>query len=701
VPTSKRRTASQSGQSLLERPVAALAGVGPRLTERLARLGVHTVADVLCLLPLRYEDRTQVRPLGSLKPGERVLVEGRVELAEVAFRRRRSLLCRLADGTGAITLRFFHFSRQQQSALIRGLQLRCFGEVRAGPTGLEMIHPEYRSVDAAESAATDTLTPIYPSTEGLQQQRLRRLVAEALAALAAEPMVDYLAAYLRGDHPPINEAIRLLHAPPSDSDVAALARRRHPAQRRIALEELIAHRLSLRGLASVARLERAHAIGADEGSVERLRAALPFALTPGQSRAWEEISADLRKTMPMQRLLQGDVGSGKTVVAALAMHSVCAAGHQAALMAPTELLAEQHLATLGRWLAPLGIEITLLSSAISGAARTDALRRIASGTARIVIGTHALFQQTVAFDRLALVVVDEQHRFGVEQRLLLIRKGTREQRVPHQLIMTATPIPRTLAMTAYADLDCSVIEGLPPGRKAVQTVVLPEQRRSELVERVREHCARGHQAYWVCPLIEESEALDSQAALALEGDLAAALPHVRLGLIHGRLRATERDEVMRAFKDAKIDLLVATTVIEVGVDVPNASLMIVENAERMGLAQLHQLRGRVGRGHAASTCVLLYKPPLNEVARERLKVMRETTDGFVVAQKDLELRGPGEVLGTRQTGVFALRIANLVDDSDLLPAVIRISDAIERECPERVAPLVRRWIRTGAEYAKV
>jgi ATP-dependent DNA helicase RecG len=684
----------------LERPAAALAGVGPRLSERLARLGVQTVADVLCLLPLRYEDRTQVRALGTLRPGERALVEGRIELAEVAFRRRRSLLCRLADGSGAITLRFFHFSRQQQSALVRGMQLRCFGEVRAGPTGLEMIHPEYRSVGAADESATNTLTPIYPATEGLQQQRLRRLAAQALAALATEPMVDYLAERLPGDLPSINDAIRLLHAPPRGSDVAALARRRHPAQRRIALEELIAHRLSLRGLASAARLERAHAIGVGEGGVERLRAALPFALTPGQSKAWEEIRADLAKTVPMHRLLQGDVGSGKTVVAALAMQSVCAAGHQAVLMAPTELLAEQHLATFDKWLSSLGIEIALLSSTISGAARTQALRRIADGAARIVIGTHALFQQAVAFERLALVVVDEQHRFGVAERLLLMRKGARE-RVPHQLIMTATPIPRTLAMTAYADLDCSVIEGLPPGRKPVQTVVLPEQRRSELVERVREHCVRGHQAYWVCPLIEESEALDSQAALALERELAEALPDMKLGLIHGRLRAAERDAVMRAFKDGKIDVLVATTVIEVGVDVPNASLMIVENAERMGLAQLHQLRGRVGRGQAASSCVLLYKPPLTDVARERLKVMRESNDGFVVAQKDLELRGPGEVLGTRQTGVFALKVANLLDDSDLLPAVIRISTAVERESPERVAPLVRRWIRTGAEYAKV
>ena len=611
--TSKRRTASQSAESLLERPVAALTGVGPRVGERLARLGVHTVADVLCLLPLRYEDRTQIRPLGSLKPGERALIEGRVELAEVAFRRRRSLLCRLADGTGAITLRFFHFSRQQQIALVRGVELRCFGEVRAGPTGLEMIHPEYHSVGADEPE-TNTLTPIYPATEGLQQQRLRRLLAGALTALATEPMTDYLAERLPRGAPSINEAIRLLHAPPSDSDVTALARRRHPAQRRIALEELIAHRLSLRGHARAARLEHAYAIAAGSGGVERLLHALPFALTPWQRKVWEEISADLSRKVPMHRLLQGDVGSGKTVIAALAMQSACAAGYQAALMAPTELLAEQHFATFGTWLAPLGVDVTLLSGTISGAARTAALERIANGTARIVIGTHALFQQAVAFDCLALVVVDEQHRFGVSQRLELMRKG-RAERVPHQLIMTATPIPRTLAMTAYADLDYSVIEGLPPGRKPVQTVVLPEQRRSELVERVREHCARGQQAYWVCPLIEESEAVDSQAAQALERELAAALPGMRLALIHGRLRATDRDEIMRAFKNAKIDLLVATTVIEVGVDVPNASLMIVENAERMGLAQLHQLRGRVGRGHAASSCVLLYKPPLSDVAR--------------------------------------------------------------------------------------
>ena len=685
----------------LDRPAATLAGVGPRSSERLARLGIETVADILCLLPLRYEDRTQLRPLGTLQPGERVLVEGCIELAEVAFRRRRSLLCRLADGTGAVTLRFFHFSRQQQSALARGARLRCFGEVRAGPTGLEMIHPEYAIAAAEPAEQANTLTPVYPSTEGLPQQRLRRLVEQALAELHAAPLTDYLADRLPAGEPSINEAISALHRPPRGSDVAALARRRHPWQRRVALEELVAHRLCLRLSADAARADRAYAIDAPAKAADRLVAALPFALTGGQRNAWREIRADLGESRPMHRLLQGDVGSGKTVVAALAMLHVCATDHQAALMAPTELLAEQHFGTFAAWLAPLGIEVTLLSGAVTGGARTRALARIADGTARIVIGTHALFQQTVAFRRLALVVVDEQHRFGVRQRLELKQKGARADCVPHQLVMTATPIPRTLAMTAYADLDCSVIEGLPAGRTPVQTVVLPERRRSELVERVREHCAQGRQAYWVCPLIEESDTLDSSAALALERELSAALPETAIALIHGRMRPADKERVMRGFKAGDVRLLVATTVIEVGVDVPNATLMVVENAERMGLAQLHQLRGRVGRGAAASTCVLLYKPPLSDVARARLEVMRETTDGFVVAQKDLQLRGPGEVLGTRQTGLFTLRVADLLDDADLLPTVIRLSDELERECPERIAPLVRRWIKARVDYAKV
>jgi ATP-dependent DNA helicase RecG len=701
VQTSKRRATTKAEQGLIYRPVATLVGVGPRICERLARLGVETIADLLCLLPLRYEDRTQIQKLGTLRPGERALVEGRIELAEVAFRKRRSLLCRLADGTGALTLRFFHFSRQQQNLLARGTRLRCFGEVRSGPTGLEMIHPEYGVVSDGQREQPDTLTPVYPATEGLQQQRLRRLAEQALAALAEQPLADYLADRLPGQWPSINEAIRGLHRPPRGSDVAALTRRRHPWQRRVALEELIAHRLSLRQSADAARDERAYPIAAGQAVVGRLLESLPFALTPGQERAWAEIGADLDGSRPMHRLLLGDVGSGKTVVVALAMLRAAAAGHQAALMAPTELLAEQHFANFTAWLKPLEVDVTLLSGTVSGALREQTLARIATGSAEIVIGTHALFQEAVRFQRLALVVVDEQHRFGVRQRFELKRKGERGDRVPHQLVTTATPIPRTLAMTAYADLDCSVIEGVPPGRKPVQTVVLPESRRSELVERVREHCARGHQAYWVCPLIEESDALDSSAALALERELSAALPNVSVALIHGRVRSADKERIMRAFKSAEIGLLVATTVIEVGVDVPNASLMVVENSERMGLAQLHQLRGRIGRGTQASSCVLLYKPPLSDVAKQRLQVMRETTDGFVVAQKDLELRGPGEVLGTRQTGEFALRVANLIDDADLLPTVILVSDALQRECPERVAPLVRRWIKTGVEYANV
>jgi len=600
-----------------------------------------------------------------------------------------------------LTLRFFHFSRYQQTALARGVKLRCFGEVRVGPTGLEMVHPEYTPVAGTESEPTNTLTPIYASTEGLQQQRIRRLVEQALAVLEKEPLSDPLADRLPSSWPSLNESIRALHRPPRETDLGALARRRHPWQRRVALEELIAHRLSLRHTAAAATKETAIAIEDRAEAAGKLLAALPFELTSGQADAWREILADLACSKPMHRLLQGDVGSGKTVVAALAALVVAAEGHQAVLMAPTELLAEQHFASFSSWLAPLGIEVVQLTGSLLGSGRGAALEKIASGEAKIVVGTHALFQEAVSFAGVALVIVDEQHRFGVEQRFKLMRKGGIREHAPHQLIMTATPIPRTLAMTAYADLDCSVIDVLPPGRKPVRTVVVPEHRRAELVARVREHCGRGGQAYWVCPLIEESETIESSAALALERELSEALPDLSVALVHGRMKAAEKDRVMRGFKQAEHDLLVATTVIEVGVDVPNASLMIIENSERMGLAQLHQLRGRVGRGEAASSCVLLYKAPLSEMAQQRLTVMRETTDGFVVAQKDLELRGPGEVLGTRQTGAFQLRVADLLDDADLLPTVIRLSEELEAADPAAVAALIRRWIRSGAEYAKV
>lgn len=685
----------------LEMPVAVLKGVGPRLAGQLARLGVERIGDLLCLLPIRYEDRTAVQPLGGVRPGTKVLVEGELELAEVVFRRRRSLLCRIADGTGAITLRFFHFNRAQQHQLVRGARLRCFGDVRSGPTGIEMIHPEYRVLSGEAEPPTDVLTPVYPTTEGLHQQRLRRLTQQALTVLERAPLSDYLGDRLPEDWPTLDEALKFLHAPPQGTKIEPLLRGTHPCQRRVALEELVAQRLSLRRLNLGRAREHANALVDVRGLVPELRAGLPFVLTGAQELALEEILGDMARAIPMHRLLQGDVGSGKTIVAAIAALVSASAGFQTGFMAPTELLAEQHFGNLSDWLGPLGIEVVSLTGAVSGSARSEALGSIAGGRAQVVVGTHALFQQAVRFEKLALMIVDEQHRFGVHQRLELKQKGQRGALSPHQLVMTATPIPRTLAMTAYADLDCSIIDESPPGRQPVQTVVMPESRRPQLVQRVLAHCRAGRQAYWVCPLIEESEAVESQAAAEVGRELERALPELAVGLIHGRMKSQEKDLIMRRFKEGALDLLVATTVIEVGVDVPNASLMIIENSERMGLSQLHQLRGRVGRGRQASSCVLLYKPPLSAVARERLGVMRETSNGFLVAQKDLELRGPGEVLGTRQTGIMRLKVADLVRDADLLPRVIELSDEVLQEDPQRVEPLIRRWISGTAEYAKV
>jgi len=696
-----RGESRRSTEDVLAQPVATLRGVGATLAGQLARLGVERIGDALLLLPQRYEDRTEIRPLGSLRPGEKALVEGTIELAEVAFRRRRSLLCRIADRTGSLTLRFFHFNAGQQQRLARGAMLRCFGEVRSGPTGLEMVHPEWRTIGPQDEPAERTMTPIYPSTEGLRQQRLRQIVGQALALLERYPLPDPLAEYLPADWPALGEALVSLHRPPPGADFDALVAGRHPWQRRIAIEELVAQRLSLKRLSLGTESERAPRIEDVDGRLPRLEAVLPFALTRAQRAALAEILADLGGTRPMHRLLQGDVGSGKTVVAAAAALAATSAGFQAAVMAPTELLAEQHYASFSGWLTPLGVECALLTGSLPAGVRAETLARIESGAVPVVVGTHALFQQSVSFARLALVIVDEQHRFGVRQRLELKKKGASGGTVPHQLIMTATPIPRTLAMTAYADLDCSIIDELPAGRRPVRTVVLPESRRAELVERIGTHCRQGRQAYWVCPLIDKSEVVESSAAVRLADELAAALPEVPIGLVHGRMKAAEKEAVMRAFKEGDVRLLVATTVIEVGVDVPRATLMVIENSERMGLAQLHQLRGRVGRGELESSCVLLYKPPLSDVARQRLDLMRRTNDGFEVAQKDLELRGPGEVLGTRQTGIVQLKVADLLRDADLLPDVIRISDTLLERHPERVDALIRRWVHGAREYAKV
>ncbi|MGI9257937.1 MAG: ATP-dependent DNA helicase RecG [Gammaproteobacteria bacterium] len=692
---------SPAAETTLEQSVAVLRGIGPALAEKLSRIGVNTIGDLLCLLPSRYEDRTEVRKLGSLRPGEKVLAQGKIDLVEAIFRGRRVLLCRISDGTGSITLRFFYFSRAQQNNLTRGATLRCFGEVRAGPTGLEMVHPEYRLVGPDTPPPDDVLTPVYPSTEGLHQQRLRSLTTQALELLETTPLTDYLGDRLTGDVPALDDAIRFLHGPPQGTSLETLLTGGHPCQSRIALEELVAQRLSLLRINLGRQREDASPLVDDGGQVAAFLDLLPFELTDAQRRSLEDVYRDLRHDVPMHRLLQGDVGSGKTVVAAAAAVVSAASDTQTAVMAPTELLAEQHFTSFSTWLEPLGINVAFLTGSVTGSARSQSLAAIKSGDAQVIVGTHALFQREVEYRHLALVIVDEQHRFGVDQRLELKLKGKDGTLSPHQLVMTATPIPRTLAMTAYADLDCSIIDELPPGRQPVKTVVMPDSKRPELVQRVLAHCERGEQAYWVCPLIEESDSIDSQAAERVGEELAAALPDLKIGLLHGRMKSTLKDKIMRSFKDGKLDLLVATTVIEVGVDVPNATLMVVENSERMGLAQLHQLRGRVGRGAVASSCVLLYKPPLNDLARERLGVMRETVDGFRIAQKDLELRGPGEVLGTRQTGIMQLKVADLVRDAHLLPEVIRLSDELIEHFPQRVQPLIDRWLAGQAHYAKV
>ncbi|HKK06904.1 MAG TPA: ATP-dependent DNA helicase RecG [Gammaproteobacteria bacterium] len=688
------------------RPVTTLKGVGSRLAARLERLDIHSVADVLFHLPLRYQDRTRVVPIGSLRPGMEAVVQGRVELTEVKYAKRRMLLSRLSDGTGSLTLRFFHFSAAQQAGLARGVTLRCYGEVRRGAATLEMIHPEYRAIDPElVGTVEEHLTPVYPVTEGVHQLTLRSLTEQALERLAADPAAlnEWIGAaeLERLGLPTLADSLRYVHRPPPDADTELLASGQHPAQRRLVFEELLAHHLSLRRLRAQVESQAAPPVQAPGRLAERFLEGLAFSLTGAQRRVSEEVLADLAQTHPMQRLVQGDVGSGKTVVAALAALAAVEAGYQCAVMAPTELLAEQHFQNFAAWLEPLGVSVAWLSGKLRVRARTSVREALASGEIRVVVGTHALFQEDIAFDDLALVIVDEQHRFGVHQRLALREKGARDGRKPHQLIMTATPIPRTLAMTAYADLDCSVIDELPPGRTPVETVVLPDTRRADVVERVRLACREGRQAYWVCTLIEESEALQCQAAEDTAQLLAEALPELRVGLVHGRLKAEPKAQVMAAFKAGELDLLVATTVIEVGVDVPNASLMIIENAERLGLAQLHQLRGRVGRGSRASACVLMYHGPLSEAGRSRLAALRETNDGFEIARRDLELRGPGEVLGTRQTGVLALRIADLQRDQDLLPKVFPLSDTLLRRDPAAVDALIRRWVGEATRFGDV
>ncbi|HEU5137840.1 MAG TPA: ATP-dependent DNA helicase RecG [Steroidobacteraceae bacterium] len=686
-----------------QRPVASMRGVGPALAEKLGKLGVTQVQDLLFVLPSRYEDRTQVSEIGGLRHGTRVVVEGEIQLTEVAYRRRRQLLCRISDGTGSLTLRFFYFSGSQQANLARGARIRCYGEVRRGPLGLEIVHPEYRRIGAEAAPLEEVLTPIYPTTEGVPQARLRSLIDVALRETGSSGIRDWIPPAMLADLelPSLLDALTMMHRPPRDAHLGELMSGHHPAQRRLAFEELLAHQLSLRLLRQEIKSDPAWRLDDASGLERRFLESLPFRLTGAQARALAEVDQDLAEDRPMVRLVQGDVGCGKTVVAAAAAARAVGGGLQAALMAPTELLAEQHAKNFERWFRPLQIPVALVTGSLPARTRRSALEAVANGDIKLVVGTHALFQESMEFENLGVVIVDEQHRFGVHQRLSLRDKGARGGKLPHQLIMTATPIPRTLAMTAYADLDVSVIDELPPGRTPVKTVVLPETRRDEIVQRIHKAVLEGRQAYWVCPLIDESEELRYQAAEETAAALAEALPEVRVGLVHGRMPPREKERGMYAFKDGKIGLLVATTVIEVGVDVPNATLMVIENAERMGLAQLHQLRGRVGRGAHESHCVLLYGGKLSEMARARLAAIRETNDGFVIARRDLELRGPGELLGTRQTGLAEMRVADLMRDSDLLPAVQAAAETLLKNNPQAVQALTRRWVGSGERYGRI
>ena len=680
-------------------------GIGPKFAEQLQKLQIFTLADLYFHLPFRYEDRSRITPIGSLRAMNTAVIQGEVKSANIIFGKRRSLLVKLQDNTGLINLRFFHFNAAQKNQFSPGAFVRCYGEARPGASGLEMYHPEYSLLESLfEAPIEPLLTPVYSTTEGISQQRIRLVHEQAQAYLRNDQvsLADLfpLAWLEQWRLPTLKEALLFLHQPPQNTSLESLEAGNHPAQLRLILEELLAHQLSLHKIRAAVQADRAPAISASKHLQSGLLNNLPFSPTGAQQRVTQEILQDIQQPYPMLRLVQGDVGSGKTLVAALAACSALEAGYQVALMAPTEILAEQHLHNLSAWFEPLGIKTGWLAGKVKGKAREQALSDIADGTAQLVVGTHALFQADVKFAKLGLIIIDEQHRFGVHQRLAL-REKSADGLSPHQLVMTATPIPRTLAMSAYADLDTSIIDELPPGRSPITTVAISDQRRHEIVERVSVACQNGAQAYWVCTLIEESEALECQAAEITAQELTEALPNLRIGLVHGRMKASEKAEIMAHFKAHAIDLLVATTVIEVGVDVPNASLMIIENPERLGLAQLHQLRGRVGRGAAKSHCVLLYKAPLSMVGSQRLQVMRESQDGFYIAEQDLQIRGPGELLGTRQTGLQNLRVASLERDGYLLDQVRAMSQQLWQQHPAVVEPLIQRWLGDAERFASV
>ena len=683
-------------------PLTSLTGVGAKVAEKLEKVGLNSVQDLLFHLPLRYEDRTRVYPMIKLHAGLWAAVQGKVMSADTLFGKRKMLTVKISDGNGTVALKFFNFTAGMKNNFTEGKIVHAYGEIKRGNYGLEIIHPDYKFYAPNQPTETEqSLTPVYPTTDGLRQLTLRNLTDQALALLDKAAVQELLPNGLYPQQITLAHALHAIHRPTPDIDLVQFDEGKHPAQIRLIMEELLAQNLSMLAVRSKGQQDVALALPSVNQLKQQLLAQLPFSPTNAQARVVNEIEQDLAKPHPMMRLVQGDVGSGKTLVAALAAVRAIEHGYQVALMAPTELLAEQHAINFAQWFDSMGIKVGWLAGKLKGKAKEAQLATIASGEAQMVVGTHALFQEHVAFHNLALVIIDEQHRFGVHQRLELRAKGEKQGSFPHQLIMTATPIPRTLAMTAYADLETSVIDELPPGRTPIQTVAIPDTKRDDIIERVRNACLNeGKQAYWVCTLIDESEVLEAQAAADTAEELQRILPDVKIGLVHGRMKPAEKQAVMKAFKDNELHLLVATTVIEVGVDVPNASLMIIENPERLGLAQLHQLRGRVGRGTVASHCVLLYHSPLSKTAQKRLGVLRESNDGFVIAQRDLEIRGPGELLGTKQTGMADFKIADLVRDQRLIPEVQRIARHIHDQYPHNASAIIERWLGERDIYAK-
>ena len=677
--------------------------MGPKLVGKLEKIGISEPKDLLFHLPFRYQDRTRITSISNLQAGNESVVFGQIDAVEIKFGKRRSLLVQVSDSSASLILRFFHFSRNQQTGFCKGAWIQCYGEARRGWSCMEMTHPEYKILKRpGQPALEKTLTPVYPATEGLGQKTIRKLVSSSLEKYRRQ-LSDIIPPELQIEFGlmSLTKALQTVHNPPTDCDADALKDGIHPACQRLALEELLAHQLAFHQLRQKRQRENGPQITDTGKSWNALRGRLEFELTRAQIRVIGEIQDDLTRKYPVMRLVQGDVGSGKTIVSAAAALQAIDSGCQVALMAPTELLAEQHRKTFHQWFAPLNIDIEWLTGKLTVTSRRKALSRIASGEAKMVIGTHALFQESVEFNELGLMIIDEQHRFGVDQRLALRDKGAFRNVVPHQIVMSATPIPRSLAMIMYADLDISSIDELPAGRKPVTTVVLPGARRNEVAGRIRSNCQNGLQAYWVCSLIEESDKLQIRTATETCATLKALLPELSIELIHGRLKTREKETIMRRFNQALIDLLVATTVIEVGVDVPNANLMIIENAERLGLAQLHQLRGRIGRSGDQASCVLMYQAPLGAIAKERLSILRDTNDGFEIARKDLEQRGPGELLGTRQTGIQQMRIANITRDRAMIPIVEQISRKLREQYPHRVPSLISRWIRNSEQYASV